>query len=158
MVKAISLWEPWASLIRTGAKTYETRSWWTSYRGPLLICAAKTREYDYMVCNADFQKGLQKLFWNVTDMKFPVQIKEEHLNFGKAVALVELIRCEPTESLSFADFSKEEMFGNYSPGRFAWKLRMIKNDFKPFPVKGSQGLFEVDYEIKVHGGLPDDKQ
>ena len=149
MGKALSLWEPWASLVRTGAKTYETRSWATSYRGPLLICAAKTREMDYMVANADFEKGLQKLFWNVTDIKYPVRIKEELLNFGKAVALVELIRCEPTENLSFSDFSKEEMFGDYSPGRFAWKLRMIKNDFEPFPVKGSQGLFEVDYKMEV---------
>ena len=143
-MKAISLWEPWASLIRIGAKTYETRSWATSYRGPLLICAAKTREKDYLVANADFQRGLQKLFWNVTDVKFPVTITEQHLNFGKAVAIVELIRCEPTENLKFSDFSREEAFGDFSPGRFAWKLRIIDNKFTPFPVKGAQGLFDVE--------------
>jgi hypothetical protein len=40
-VKALSLWQPWASLIAVGAKRFETRSWQTSHRGPLLIHAAQ---------------------------------------------------------------------------------------------------------------------
>lgn len=40
-MKAISLWQPWATLISTGDKTWETRSWATTYRGPLAIHAAK---------------------------------------------------------------------------------------------------------------------
>lgn len=31
-MKAISLWQPWASLMAVGAKRYETRSWGTLYR------------------------------------------------------------------------------------------------------------------------------
>ena len=42
-MKALTLWQPWASLIAVGAKTIETRSWSTAYRGPLLIHAAKRR-------------------------------------------------------------------------------------------------------------------
>ena len=42
-MKAISLWNPWAALIRCGAKTIETRSWSTQYRGQLAIHAAKKR-------------------------------------------------------------------------------------------------------------------
>lgn len=53
MVKAISLWEPWASLMRSGAKTVETRSWYTSYRGPLLICAAKRKDRDTLALLED---------------------------------------------------------------------------------------------------------
>jgi len=41
IVKALSLKEPWASRIRDGQKTIETRLWATAYRGPLLICASK---------------------------------------------------------------------------------------------------------------------
>lgn len=40
-MKAITIWQPWASLLATGAKQYETRSWATSYRGPIAIHAAK---------------------------------------------------------------------------------------------------------------------
>lgn len=141
-MKAISLWEPWASLIRVGAKTYETRSWSTSYRGQLLICAAKKKDESAkeLFDTPEFQKPFIGTHPGLLDGYLPF----ECLNFGKAVAIVELIRCEPTINLSFSDFSKEEMFGDYSPGRFEWKLRMINNKFIPFDVKGSQGFFEVD--------------
>lgn len=39
-MKALTLWQPWASLIAVGDKTIETRSWSTKYRGPLAIHAA----------------------------------------------------------------------------------------------------------------------
>lgn len=40
-IKAISLKQPWAHMIRVGEKTIETRRWYTSHRGPLLICSSK---------------------------------------------------------------------------------------------------------------------
>jgi len=40
-MKALSLWQPWASAIALGSKRIETRGWATSYRGPLAIHAAK---------------------------------------------------------------------------------------------------------------------
>lgn len=41
-MKAITVWQPWATLLGTGQKHNETRSWRTSYRGEILIHAAKT--------------------------------------------------------------------------------------------------------------------
>lgn len=38
-MKALSIRQPFASLVAQGAKTIEVRSWSTDYRGPLLICA-----------------------------------------------------------------------------------------------------------------------
>lgn len=40
-MKAISLKQPWANMIRSGEKTIETRTWSTAYRGDLLICSSK---------------------------------------------------------------------------------------------------------------------
>lgn len=40
-MKAITVWQPWASLLASGRKKYETRSWATSYRSPIAIHAAK---------------------------------------------------------------------------------------------------------------------
>jgi len=40
-VKALSVKQPWANMIAMGKKTIETRTWQTSYRGPLLICSSK---------------------------------------------------------------------------------------------------------------------
>ncbi len=45
-MKAISIWQPWASLIAIGAKQIETRSWATGYRGLLVIHAAKRWEHE----------------------------------------------------------------------------------------------------------------
>lgn len=39
-MRALTLWQPWASLVALGVKAIETRSWGTAYRGPLLIHAA----------------------------------------------------------------------------------------------------------------------
>ena len=40
-MKAISIRQPWAWLIVNGYKDVENRTWYTSHRGPLLICASK---------------------------------------------------------------------------------------------------------------------
>ena len=39
-MKALTIWQPWASLIARSVKQYETRSWATQYRGPIAIHAA----------------------------------------------------------------------------------------------------------------------
>jgi len=40
-MKAISVKQPWASMIIRGQKTIETRTWATKYRGDLLIVSSK---------------------------------------------------------------------------------------------------------------------
>lgn len=43
-MKALSVRQPWASLIASGRKTLEVRSWSTSHRGELLIVASKAAD------------------------------------------------------------------------------------------------------------------
>jgi hypothetical protein len=40
-MKAVSIKQPWASLIAAGVKTLELRGWPTDHRGPLLICSSR---------------------------------------------------------------------------------------------------------------------
>ncbi len=47
-MKALTLHQPWASLIALGVKTIETRGWKTDYRGPLAIHAAKRKPADQL--------------------------------------------------------------------------------------------------------------
>lgn len=42
-MKVLSLTEPYATLIKMGMKTIETRSWKTNYRGELYIHASSTK-------------------------------------------------------------------------------------------------------------------
>ena len=125
-IKALSLWEPWASFMRLGRKKNETRSWPTQYRGPLLICAAKKTTPKTIALA--HHHGLR------------------HLLCGEAVALVDLVDCVRTEDLNREIDAREALLGDYSPKRYAWiteNLRVIKL----FPVKGKQGLFNVNVEI-----------
>ena len=46
-MKALSVKEPWAGLIRSGKKTIETRTWRTKYRGRILICASKNPKSEF---------------------------------------------------------------------------------------------------------------
>jgi hypothetical protein len=40
MLPAISVKQHWASMIASGEKSIETRTWYTQYRGPLVICSS----------------------------------------------------------------------------------------------------------------------
>lgn len=141
-VTALSLWEPWASAMRTGAKAVETRSWTTSYRGPLLICAALRRDSVglELLGAPQWQNGLAPL-------RRPGQRFVTHgdLLFGMAVALVDLVNIRTTDSYApeaVRRITGEEFFGDYRPGRFAWVTSNLRL-FDPFPVRGGQGLFRV---------------
>lgn len=161
---AISMWEPWASLVRTLAKCYETRHWATQHRGPLLICAAKrkTDVQEYLTI-PEFQAGLAPLVGlplnlKATYTRVTPRVWMEDLSFGKAVAIVNLVDCIPTDKMTRKQIGEDFPFGDFRQGRFAWKLSMIRRDFTPFPVKGKQGFFHVDDKlINYHlnlGALP----
>ena len=138
-VQALSLWEPWASLMATGAKTIETRGQPMRYRGPLLICASKhkvLRDLRDLLDDPDFQRGLEHL---------PVEMAAwpDDLNFGHAVAIVDLVDCVPTSELLASDrVGADAPFGDFSAGRFGLVTTRCRR-INPFPVKGQQGLFSV---------------
>jgi hypothetical protein len=67
----------------------------------------------------------------------------DYLPYGKAVAIVNLTKCIKTENCFPAQMKGALPFGDFSPGRYAWKFENLR-PMNPFPVKGCQGLFEVE--------------
>jgi len=151
-MKAISLWQPWATLIALGAKKIETRSWRTAHRGPLAIHAAQkmTREMK-LLCERDpFAGALDNLF-----------AAGDELPLGAIVAVCELsnvlmIANGPKGTYLFGhlgsnDFQSvaepELSFGDYAPGRYAWILANIRRLDVPIPCRGAQGLFDVPRDV-----------
>lgn len=127
-----------------GAKTIETRSWATKHLGPLVICAATggLRHDDLwrLLQDPNFQRGLAPLCPGRT-------IRISHLNFGKALCVVNLDSCISTDQVHQNDhYSNEIPFGNYAPGRIAWRTNILRR-IEPFPVKGKQRFFEVPDEL-----------
>ena len=151
-ILAISLWQPWASLIAAGAKTYETRHWQTQYRGEFVICSAKYGlgkiELEEVLNRRSFQMALQKLlpdYYKGGKFREDKSFKAYHLPFGKAVAVVNLTGCRKTDSMNVVEHIRGDLpFGDFTPGRFAWKLENIRRIKEPFPVKGRQGFFNVE--------------
>lgn len=137
-MKCLWLLQPWASLVAIGAKSWETRSWSTTYRGPLCIGASKSSvEVDYW-----FYQPLFREAFKAAGITSPVD-----LPYGKALCVVDLRGCYHTESMDGRISVTERAFGNYEPGRFAWKLADVRRFSFPFAMRGMQGLFESPFPI-----------
>lgn len=151
-MKAISLWQPWASAIAVGLKQNETRHWPTPYRGPLAIHAAQkhdrslARFFASMMSQGPMIEGFQKAKLYSYAL----------LPRGAIVAVAELFACLPTDQFrtqtagadSFTIISEiEAMLGDYTPGRFAWRLCSVRPLKQPYPFAGHQGFFEVPDEV-----------
>lgn len=150
-MKAISLWQPWASLIAVGAKKFETRSWPTNYRGPIAIHAAK-KPFD---TDSFLDRELHP-FAEVLGL--PDIYSFDALPYGCIVATARLVDChemlddESGKMLNiylqrpnyFKEYIQaiERHFGDWRPGRFAWELADVKALPRPIPAKGRQGLWE----------------
>lgn len=127
-MRAISLWQPWASAVALGLKKIETRHWATDYRGPLAIHAAKRWQADQQEFAA-IERGLGRL--------------PSRLPFGAIVAVVDLVDVRATDELVLTIHPIEKMYGNYSPGRFGWILHDVRALPEPIPCKGHQSFFSV---------------
>lgn len=132
--KALTLTQPCATLVVLGEKLWETRSWRTKYRGPLAIHAAKT-----------YPRSAKRLAENnpyyVTTLgKYPIT----WLPLGAIIGTVELVEIERVEAVVGVVIGhKEEAFGDYSPGRWAWQLANPVVFDEPIPWRGALGLWRT---------------
>jgi hypothetical protein len=164
-MKALSLWQPWASPCVTGAKGIETRGWPTRYRGPLLIHAAK-RFDPSEISELATQPLWSGALWDAVGGRSIEGMGDELrqlLPFGALLGVVELVDCRPVESFPHDEigairrpaskvasaryFWTERDMGNYAPGRFGWVLASPRRFATPIPYRGAQGLFDVPADV-----------
>ena len=127
-MRFLSLWQPWASLMAVGAKTIETRSWSTNYHGLVGIHAAKSREGLEWWAHPAFQSALR-----TGGIHGPLDD-----SYGAVIAVGELMDCILIQHAPLGD---EGEFGNYEPGRWAWRFRNLQRLPEPIPWRGRQGLW-----------------
>lgn len=122
-MKALTIKQPWASLIIEGYKCYEFRGWKTNYRGKILIHAGISLEKDMLK-----------------------RFKDYNLNYicGAIIGEAELVDC------ILVDEKLNDKLNDINPtvyGRsnhvekYAWKLENIIKYDKPIPAKGKLGLW-----------------
>lgn len=141
---ALTLHQPYATLIALGIKEFETRDWKTTYRGPLLIHAGvkKLGRYEKKLI-----KELSEKFPPIGELLLPIT----EYPLGAIVAKCDLVDCIPTNT--FTPNNLERMVGWWEGNRFAWKVEEIQPLF--IPVLGKQGLWKFpDHDIPNYSETP----
>jgi hypothetical protein len=161
-VRALTLHQPWASLIAVGAKRIETRSWPTKYRGRLLVHAG--RRWPIPQEGATALAGWARV---TTTNELPL---------GAVVASCVLVDCVPmvypgeegaVRTLDIDDngslwivepqtdeeadegppewreVSDRVPFGDFTPGRWAWLLDDVKPTTERCPRCWNATAFDV---------------
>ncbi len=140
-MKALTLHQPWATLVMKGLKENETRGWKTTYRGRLAIHASQSIKF---ISDDEFMK---RLF--LTGGIGRYQISDCHYPTGVILGSVELITCEPAEDLRPWLGQAEAAFGDYSDGRWVWILGYVERVglSPPSICRGYPGLWNVPAEV-----------
>ena len=157
-MKAVTIYQPHASLAAIGAKKFETRSWATNYRGPIAIHAGKVFAPHDQHNFSDVRFLLAAM-----DVLFPSA--SDGLSYGAlyglprgaVIATADLIGCHKIISHRLYGskgriemghmgrflFSPENelLFGDWTPGRYAWELANVQMLPQPIPCRGQQGLW-----------------
>ena len=112
-MKALTICQPYASLIITATKRVENRSWATAYRGPLVIHAGKSTA------------------WITEDSEFA-------LPRGVILGTVDLINC-----VCLREYEKKyDSDDQWANGPWCWVLRNPQL-LPHIPYRGAQGLFDI---------------
>jgi len=143
-VRALTLTQPWATLVAIGAKSWETRSWTTGYRGPLAIHASRSLPLRARVlCDTEPFAGALAAAGYRSAAELPL---------GACVAVANLSDVRPTSSVlswPVADLQIHEVaFGNYEPGRWMWRLSDVAELKRPIPCKGALGLWSLPDDVE----------
>ncbi len=131
--RALSLLQPWATLVVLGIKTVETRSWRTAYRGPLLIHASNSRAGRELATFPQITKHIPAF---------------SSLPFGAVIGRVLLEDIVPYDPVSndladVDDTLELGAFGEKLHGRWAFLLKEAVAFDLPIPAPGRQGIFRL---------------
>ncbi len=151
MMKSLTLYQPWASLVAMGEKKFETRGWPTNYRGPILIHAGKKpfKTDSYLD---------RELYPFADALGLPDIYSFDSMPCGSIIAVAELVNClkivsrvKVSGNQFFArleneqDITRNELyFGDYEVGRFAWELANVHRLAEPIRAKGMQRIWNFD--------------
>lgn len=135
VMRAISMWQPWASLWLTEHKVHETRHWPTKHRGWLIVHAAKKFpplapddplcDMLHRSCGADWRKDLPR---------------------GAIIGAVDLTDCR-IMSNTRPEHQDDMECGNWSDERYAWRRGDFVKAPTPIPYIGRQGFFDVPIDV-----------
>lgn len=144
-MKALSLWQPWASLIVwTDSKKHETRSWpcpKTVIGKEIAIHATAALPVEARLAVAE-SEDLYRLLRRTSLIRLGSGLDD--LPRGAVLGVARVLECRRTEDAGLLyHVSQDDLTASdWSPGRFAWRLEVTDVFPEPVPAKGAQGLWE----------------
>lgn len=148
--KAISIRQPWATLIALRHKRYETRGWETPHRGPIAIHASK----DWRA-RSSWQFWLRRVFREALPEETWLRFTNRHSGaaqwkgpLGAVIAVANLVECQRAEAIRGHIDEREMIFGDFSEGRFGWALADVVALPEPVPCSGKLGMFALPDEVR----------
>jgi len=157
-MRAITLWEPFATLIAVGDKTFETRSRPPSGAiGERIAIHAGARE-DYDVSSRAGIWTHSKEIVATAVIGWAGQVGEQRgdtVLFRRVLSLrTDLEILDPRVGLTLSE--NDQRYGDFSVGRWAWSLHDVRRLTEPVAVRGRQGIWTLDpdvaYLVRERGG------
>jgi hypothetical protein len=147
--KGFTVKQPYADLLAIGAKRYETRAKPTKYRGPVVIHAGKD-SLEYAVLMTETEVVSDSGSWHKRRDAIRAALDIANLAgdipFGKIIAYADIVGCYPVEDIKHLTTDDERLFGNWTPGRYAWEIKHVRR-VKPFPYRGQLGLWNILWNV-----------
>lgn len=140
-MKALSLWQPWATLVVAGVKRWETRSW--RFSGPLpqriAIHASGHGPRDLAGSSSQepFRTALARL-----------GLDGRSLPTGCVLGVVTVSACLPTPEVRDLLSPEELAMGDFGPGRWAWRLDGAAGLASPVRCKGALSLWDLGWDVE----------
>lgn len=149
-MKALSLLQPWATLLAYGEKGIETRDWYTSHRGWLAIHASKgIKDLEAFLEVVSSKKYLSHPTpWVVHGGVFVESNSNGNprdlFPTGAVIGMAKLIEVRRVETIRDKLTTPERAFGDYSDGRWAWVFESACLFPEPIPAKGALSIWMWD--------------
>ncbi|MFG1846716.1 ASCH domain-containing protein [Micromonospora carbonacea] len=143
VVRAITIREPWASAIATGAKTVENRASGTAYRGPVFIHTSQ--RVDLPACNNNL---VRQALWGRTDFTDKViDYIAADFTLGVIIAVADLVDVHDADTIPTLTGEPGtccEPWGQRLHGIRTAKHLVLANVRRlrnPVPARGALGLW-----------------
>lgn len=149
-MKAISLHQPWASLVMQGVKRLETRSWAppASLEGRRVLVHAAKR-LDPCVLEAPFSQVIRNPEVNAPTGVLLGSVLLEGAWRIDSAADRDLVVGEYHRGEGARARELELAFGDFELGRWMWGLQAPRQLNVPIPYNGRQGFFKVDGTLQA---------
>lgn len=128
-MKVLTIKQPWATLIMSGIKKYEFRSWKTNFRGEFLVHAGKGVDKEAM-------ERLKKYL-------------PDEIPIGKILGKATITDCIAMNDdlAKMLDKENSDIYTSHSfSNNYAFKLENIENFKEPIEINGKLGFWNYDFD------------